>query len=168
MAPNILVIALCALIPFFIGFVWFHPKTFGGDYWKKVSGLTDEQGKKKIKPGLMALTLLLNFFIAFGIFIVTVHGTHILGIVGGNPELLKTGTGLAFMREYGNNFTNWTHGIGHGLFLGTLAFVVPIIGYVTIFEHKSFRYFLVYTGYWAICLTIMSCIITQYGWIKVY
>lgn len=168
MAPNFLVIALCALIPFIFAYIWFHPKAFGGDYWNKISGISSAKSNKKVKPFYLILSIFLNFFIAFGIFVITVHGTHVFSLTGPSHELMSTGTALAFMQEYGDNYTSWTHGISHGMILATVAFVVPIIGYVTIFEHKSFRYFLVYVGYWGISLTTMACIITQYGWVKVY
>ena len=49
MTPNFLVLAGSALIPFFVAFIWFHPKMFGGTTWAEVAGLTPEQIKNPVK-----------------------------------------------------------------------------------------------------------------------
>lgn len=168
MTPNILVIAACAFIPFVIAFVWFHPKVFGGSVWQQVAQLTDEQNAKAIKPWQLAVSILLNFFIAFGIFIVTVHSTHVLGLHGGDVESVKSSAStMGFLKEYGNNYNTFSHGIGHGLILGFVAFVLPILGYAVIFERKSFKYLLINGGFWAISLTLMACIISKWGGVPI-
>lgn len=168
MTPNILVIGACAFIPFIIAFIWFHPKVFGGSSWQKVANLTDTQNNKTIKPWQLFISILLNFFIAFGLFVVTVHSTHIVGLHGGDLESLKaSATSVAFLKEHGQNYVTFTHGIGHGLFLGFVAFVLPILGYAVIFERKSFKYLLVNGGFWALSMTIMACIISKWGGVPV-
>lgn len=167
MWPNFIVIGGCALIPFLIGFVWFHPNLFGGTYWQHITNLTNQQMDKPIKPLQLLLSLLLNFLIAFGVFNLTVHATHVLALTGPDPEMLKSGAGLAFMEAYGNNFRTMGHGIGHGLIIGTLCFVIPIVGYAAIFERKSFRYVLVNGGFWALSLTIMAMVISRWGGVPV-
>lgn len=168
MTPNFLVIAACAFIPFSIAFVWFHPSVFGGETWKAVAQLTDAQNAKAIRPWQLLLTIVLNFFIAFGLFVMTVHGTHILGLHGGDVEAMKNSAStMAFMAEHGSNYVTFSHGIGHGLVLGFVAFVLPILGYAVIFERKSFKYLLVNGGFWAISLTLMACIISRWGGIPI-
>jgi len=167
MWPNFLVLFGCAFIPFTVAVIWFHPKVFGGEKWKILANLTDEQNNKPIMPLQLALSILLNFFVSFGIFSVTVHATHVLAITGPNPEALQTGSGLAFMQEYGGNFQTLQHGIGHGLIFGLLCFVIPILGYAVIFERKSFKYLLVNAGFWGISLTIMAMIISKWGGVPV-
>jgi len=79
---------------------------------------------------------------------------------------MKTGTAAAFLAEYGGRFRTFfrtfTHGLASG-FAATLFFVLPVLGYVVIFEKKSSKYFLVYLGYWWICLTLMSIVICVWG-----
>ena len=164
MTPNILVIGVCAFIPFIIAFVWFHPKVFGGSVWQKVAQLSDTQNAKVIKPWQLLISILLNFFIAFGLFIVTVHSTHILGLLGGDVEALKNSAStMAFLKEHGSNYNTFSHGIGHGLILGFVAFALPILGYAVIFERKSFKYLLINGGFWALSMTIMACVISKWG-----
>ncbi len=168
MIPNFLILGLCALIPFLIGFIWFHPKAFGGRVWQQVANLTDVQMNKPIKPIQLLASLLLNFLLAFGVFIITVHGTHVLALTGPDIEAFKSGPAQVFMQEYGANFQNMSHGIGHGLIMALFFFVIPILGYAVIFERKKFKYLLVNAGFWAISLTLMACIITRWGGIPVY
>lgn len=168
MTPNMLVIAACALIPFIFAYVWFHPRVFGGSTWQEVAQLTDAQNAKAIKPWQLLLSVLFNFLIAFGLFIVTVHSTHILGMHGGDVEALKnSASSMAFLKEHGNNYTSFTHGIGHGLIMGFVLFVLPILGYAMIFERKSFKYLLINGGFWAISLTLMACIISKWGGVPI-
>ncbi len=168
MTPNFLVLGACAFIPFFIAYAWFHPKVFGGSTWQKVAQLTDAQNAVAIKPWQLLTSILLNFFIAFGLFIVTVHATHIVALHGGDAESLRaSASSVAFLKEYGNNYNTLSHGIGHGLVLGFVAFVLPILGYAVIFERKSFKYLLINGGFWAISLTIMACIISRWGGVLV-
>lgn len=168
MTPNFLVIGACAFIPFFIAYAWFHPKVFGGFTWQEVANLTDAQNAVAIKPWQLLLSILFNFFIAFGLFIVTVHSTHILGLHGGDLESVRaSATTMAFLKEHGNNYTTFTHGISHGLILGFVTFVLPILGYAVIFERKSFKYLLVNGGFWALSMTLMACIISRWGGIPI-
>ena len=168
MTPNFLILFTCAFIPFFVAFIWFHPKCFGGEYWKKVAGLTNEQHNTPIKPIKLAASILLNLLISFGVFIITVHQTHVLALTGPNVDAFKSGTALAFMQEYGENFHTIQHGITHGLFIGLLCFVIPILGYAVIFERKSVKYLLVNAGFWAISLVLMACVISKWGGVPVY
>jgi len=97
------------------------------------------------------------------VYTIFVHQFANFSVVGGDMELLKTGTSAAYLNEYGSTFQTFKHGAFHGLMPGTLLFVVPVLGYVTIFEKKSFKYFLVYLGYWAISLALMGGILCQWG-----
>ena len=141
MIPNLLVLAASALIPFLFAMAWFHPALFGGDNWIKITGMDPAIGKTPVKPLKIALSVVLNFFIAFGIFNLSVHQFHVFSLVGANTELLQTGTAAALLAEYGSNFLNFGHGMVHGFF-ATLVFVLPVLGYVVIFEKKEWQIFL--------------------------
>ncbi len=163
MVPNLLVLLGCSFIPFFFAYIWFHPKVFGGDKWTAIAGLTKEQGATPVSPLKLGLSIILNFFIAFGIYCLTVHASGVFGLMGGEAEALKTGTAAAFLSEHGQNYTTFGHGVVHSI-QAFICFVFPLLGYVVIFEHKSTKYLLVYSGYWLITLMLMSGIISQWGW----
>lgn len=168
MQPNFLVLIGCAFIPFVLGYIWFHPNVFGGKTWQSLANLTDEQMSKEIKPWQLLVTILLNFFISVGVFICTVHQTHVFALTGPDVDAFKGGTALAFMQEYGENFHTFKHGIGHGLVICLLFFVIPILGYAVIFERKRVKYLFVNAGFWGISLTLMACTISKWGGIPVY
>ena len=161
MLPNITTLIGASFIPMVLGFVWFHPKLFGGETWYDLAKLhgSDRSDVSTIK---LLSTMILNFIIAFGFYNLVIHQFSIFSVVGGEMDLLKTGTAKAFLDEYGNTFQSFGHGFFHGI-IGTFLFVVPILGYVCIFEKKSFKYFLVYLGYWLISLSIMGGILGQWG-----
>jgi len=162
MTPNVVVILASALIPFVIASIWFHKSLFGGEKWHAMSDMSAEKAASPVKPIKLALSIVLNLFIAFGMYIATVHESGVFGMVGGNTELMKTGTAAAFLAEYGGHYHTAAHGLAHGL-AATLLYVLPVLGYVVIFEKKSTKYFFVYLSYWYITLTAMSVVMSLWG-----
>lgn len=161
MTPNILVLLAAAIIPFLFAYGWFHPSVFGGDKWYDVAKLNGKDRTEVSKIKLFS-TLIFNVLIAFGLYNLCVHSMGAFGMVQADTELLRTGTGAAFMAEYGQNGLNFGHGAFHG-FTTTLFLIVPVLAYVTIFEKKSLKYFFVYTGYWAISMMLMGGVMSQWG-----
>jgi hypothetical protein len=166
MTPNILILALCAFIPFAVAFLWYSKPLFGGTNWNAIANLTEEQANKKVKPLQLASTLVLNFLIAFGLSQLVLHQMGVFSLVGGNAELLKTGTGAAFLAEYGGNHLTFGHGLFHGIMAAILLFV-PFLGYTTIFDRKSKKYFFVNLGYWVISLGLMGGVIAVWGGVPI-
>jgi len=162
MLPNPLMLLAAAFIPFLIGFVWFHPQLFGGNTWDSLAKLSSEDRGPVSKIKLLT-TLLLNFFIAFAVYNVAFHQMGVFAMVGGDLELLKEGSAAAFLAEYGQMHRSFGHGMLHGAFPATFFFVLPVLGYVTIFEKKSFKYYLVYLGYWAVSLSLMGGFLCKWG-----
>lgn len=162
MLPNFLVLLGASVIPMAVGFAWFHPKTFGGDTWYDVARLTGTD-RSEVSTYKLLSTMVLNFFIAFGLFGLTVHQFGIFSLVGGDENLLTTGTAAAFMAEHGNNYLTFGHGVTHAVLQAVIGFAIPLLGYVTIFEKKSFKYFIIYLGYWIINLTLMGGVICAWG-----
>ena len=153
-------------IPFALSFVWFNPKTFGGEKWNEIAGISEEKSKRVVKPWKGFITIIFNFLIAFGLFALCVHQNGVFSLVGGNAELLKSGVGAEFLAVYGQNHLTFGHGALHG-FLATLCFFVPMLVYVVFFEHKSAKYFWVYFSYWAVSLMLMGGILGQWGAVAV-
>lgn len=162
MSPNILVLLAAAFIPFLFAYIWFHEHLFGGDKWHAISDMSAEKAASAVKPLKLFLSIILNMFLAFGMYLFSIHEAGVFGMVGGDTELMKTGTAAAFLAEYGGDFHTLTHGLAHGIG-ATLFFFMPALGYVVIFEKKSTKYFFVYLGYWLITLTLMSIVICLWG-----
>jgi len=162
MTPNILVILASGLIPFVVATIWFHKSLFGGDKWHAMADMSAQKSASPVKPLKLFLSIVLNLFLAFGMYLFSIHETGVFGMVGGETELMKTGTAAAFLAEYGGNYHTVTHGLAHGIG-ATLFFLLPFLGYVVIFEKKSAKYFWVYLAYWLITLTLMSIVICVWG-----
>ena len=161
MVPNIMLLLACALIPFFFGYIWFHPKVFGGDTWYDAAKLVGAERTDVSKLKLL-FTLVLNFLIAFGLYNLTIHQSGVFGMLNAETTLFEDPVVKSFMAEYGSNGLNFKHGLFHGV-SSTILLVIPILGYVTIFEKKSFKYFLIYLGYWLICCMLICGVLAEWG-----
>lgn len=166
MGPNMIIIAAAALIPIFLGMAWYHPSLFG-TAWLNEMGMTEEDMKANQKPLKFFLGYVCNFLLAFGLFTVGTHEFAVLGLVGGDPALLQSGTAAAFLAEYGGSFTRFTHGIVHGL-VAAITFAIPFIGHRCLWGGKSFKFFSIDVGFWLVCMILMGGVIAQWGGIPLY
>lgn len=164
--PNLLVVALAALIPMIVGFLYYNPKLLG-TVWMNEAGMTEE----KIKSGNMAKMLLLSFICAFlfsaFLFGFVVHQTDVYSLYAGETGFGAEGSAVmnrldSLMLEFGDRFRTFGHGSFHGALIG-LLFVVPILGTNALFEQKSFKYVAVNGGYWIITLALMGGVLCQWG-----
>lgn len=160
MEINFLAILVAALVPLIMGFIWYNPKTFG-NAWMRESGLTAESLKKGNMALIFGLTFIFSFLIAFALQFVTIHQTGALGMVGGDP-LKALSSYSAFMADYGMAFRTFKHGALHGFITGML-FLFPVLAINALFERKSWRYIIINSAYWLLCVTIMGGIVC--GWI---
>ena len=133
MTPNFLILALAAIVPMVMGFIWYHPKVMG-TVWMEASGLTEE----KLKGANMPLIFLLSYLFSFFIFVTT------------------------FMAKYGSNFRTFKHGVFHGVLAG-IFFALPVLATNALFERKGFKYIAVNAGYWIITIALMGGIICQFA-----
>lgn len=161
MTPNILVLLGAALIPLVVAFIWYSIPSVNA-VWSKANRLTEEEAKAPLRVLQLVFSFIFYFMIAFGTFVLTVHQFHIFSLVGGNAELLKTGTGAAFLIEYGSDFITWSHGLAHG-FMAFIAFGLPLTGLNAIWEKKGIKYLVIDGIYWLISLVLMGMVISMWG-----
>jgi hypothetical protein len=159
-----LVVALSALIPLVIGFVWYHPKVFG-NAWMKASGLTEESIKGANMAKIFIITLIFSFFAAFSLSGMVIHQFSAGGLfqpeggvtIAGAEEDMKM-----IMEKYGKSFRTFHHGVLHGA-LVSIFFILPIFGTNALFERKGFKYIAINVGYWLVSLMIMGGVICRYA-----
>ena len=72
MKTNFLTIALAALIPLIIGFIWYGPLLFQKP-WMKQLGLKKESLKEKNAILIFTLSYVFSFFIAFFLQFIVIH-----------------------------------------------------------------------------------------------
>jgi hypothetical protein len=166
MMPNMLIVALAALVPLVVGFIYYNPKVFG-NAWMKTTGLTEEQLKKGNKALIFGLTLVLSFLVSFFLFMLVVHQTDYYSIMISEPGFGEEGSELmnqigAFMDQYGNHYRTFKHGALHGSLVGVFI-GLPIIMINGLFETRSVKYGFINAFYWIITLGIMGGILCQWA-----
>lgn len=126
----ILRIVLGAVTIMALGFVWYHPKTFGAA-WMRETGMTEEKAKQGNMAMIMGLAFLMSLIIAYR-FSGWLH-----------PD---------------ENYPPFLHGAFHAgktaLFL-----VVPALVTNALFEQKSWTYILINAGYWLVGLALAGGVI---------
>ncbi|TRX41542.1 DUF1761 domain-containing protein [Flavobacterium restrictum] len=159
MEINFLAILVAAVSTVVVGFVWYHPKVFGG-IWMRESGLTEDKMKGVNRVKMLLCSIIYAFFMAFILRFLVIHQTGALGMVGGDATKALPSYN-AFLDDYGTAFRTFKHGALHGFMTGLLM-ILPVIGTNALYERRSFKYTMVTGGFWIVCFTIMGAIIC--GW----
>lgn len=162
---NLVYIALAALVPMIIGFIYYNPKTLG-TAWMNAAGMTEEKMKGANMGVIFGVSLLFSFMLAFVLQPIVIHQFGVMSTLLMEPDFgdSTSATGIFyndFMAKYGNNYRTFKHGVFHG-FIFALFVVMPILGTNALFERKSFKYIAINVGYWAITLMLMGGILCQF------
>lgn len=159
---NFLAVVVAALVPIFVGMIWYNPKVFGNT-WMKESGMTEEKARQANMFKIFGLCLVYSFMLAVMMPVLTIHQFGPLGMIGG-PDFIETAQPSyeAFMADYGDAFRTFKHGALHG-FMSGLFLALPIIAIGSLFEQRSWKYIAISAGYWTVVMTLMGGIIC--GWV---
>lgn len=163
---NFPVFLFAAAVPLVIGFIWYHPKTFG-HAWMKSAGVSPEAGKGANMLLIFGLTYLLSFMASFAIYFMVCHQAHVYSIFADTPGIKDPQSDISkyyadFMNRFGNNFRTFKHGAFHGI-LSAVFFVLPVFALNAMFERKGFTYIAINVGFWILCLALMGGIICQFA-----
>ena len=164
---NWLIVFSTALIPMVVGFIWYHPKVLG-TAWAAASGTTEEKMKNSNMLRIFGLLLLFSVMLAIPVCTMVIHQMHVYSMMMGDAQALSTpGSEIhtmveGMMSKYGQNFRTFKHGALHGA-IGTVFFVMPVLGTITLFERRGAKYLFIHLGYWMICLILMGGIISAFA-----
>ena len=166
MVFNLLVLALAALVPMVIGFLWYGPKTFG-NAWMKAAGVTEETMKGGNMVLIFGLSYLFSLMLASALVGMVIHQNHVFSALLNEPGFDEKGSAIMtyldeFMANYGNNFRTFKHGALHGTLTG-LFVALPVIGINALFERKNGKYIAINVGFWVVCMALMGGIICQFS-----
>ena len=166
MEINFKIIALAALIPLVIGFIWYNPKTFG-NAWMKAAGLTEESLKEFNMVKVFILTYILSFMAGLLLQSMVIHQYAIYSILMNETGFGEKGSEIMlfiedFMAKYGTNFRTFGHGAVHGT-IGGLFLILPVLGINAMYERKGFAYIAINTGFWTLSLALMGGIICAFA-----
>ena len=157
-----LVAAVAALVPLFMGAIWYHPKVFG-TAWLKINGFEEAKMKEGFNmPLVFGLTFVFGFLVAFALTPVVIHQFGFFGMLqkdfmsAETQEFMKQG-----MTAYGNDFRTFKHGALHGTITG-IGFGLPIVGINALFERRGFKYIAIHAGFWIACICLMGGILCQF------
>lgn len=128
---NWLALIVAVIATQVLGFIWYHPKVFGKT-WMETTGVTEEKAKQGNMFLNMAICTVLMFAVAY--------------------ELKYVAHGAA-------EYMTFKHGAYHAGIDGLLI-IIPVIGTISIYEHKGLKYFLVTTGYWLLSFVLIGGIIS--------
>lgn len=133
---NIVAQLLAGVSALVVGFLWYHPKTFG-NAWMRGVGMTEERmasGNMALRYGLtLLMALIISVFVAF--------------FAGGHEEKV---------------LSRLQHFAFHGVQLAGVV-VMPILVIISLFEQLDFKTILINVGYWIVTLGIMGAIIGAMG-----
>jgi hypothetical protein len=166
MFPNLGIVALSALIPLLVGFLYYNPKTFG-NLWMKLSGMTEEKIKEGNMPLIYGTAYLLTFFMGIMLFSLVVHQTDLYSLLINEEGFGVEGSAVqneiaSLMDRFGHNFRTFKHGALHGTIIGVFV-ALPILMTNGLLEGKKIKYGFVNAGYWIITLALMGGILCQWG-----
>lgn len=165
MTTNYLILALAALVPMVMGFIWYGPMLFQ-KAWMKQMGFTEESLKGGNMAVIFILSYVFSFMLAFFLQFITIHQMGVFSTLLESGATELQGDGLAyfedFMAKYGNNYRTFKHGALHGA-IGGIFFILPVLATQAMFERKTVKYIAINVGYWVICLALMGGIICQWA-----
>ncbi len=131
--PNLLAIVIAALIPMFMGFIYYHPKVFG-KVWMDSLGLKEEDLKKGNMGAIMGISLVMSVLLSF-FMLVNVDGPGQEG-----------------------EFDTFKHGVFHGVLIGIMV-AMPVLVTNGLFERKNLKNLAINTLYWIITIGLMGGVI---------
>ncbi len=160
MQPHFWIIFLAGLIPLITGFIWYHPKVFG-NAWMKSVGFTEESMKGANMLLIFGLTYLFGCILASALMTIVIHQFGFNSVMQGD-NTQETATYMKnFYDTYGSRFRTFKHGTLHGTISG-LFIAMPVIGIISLFERRGFKYVAIHTGYWMLTLALMGGVLCAF------
>jgi hypothetical protein len=131
--PNLLAIVIAALIPMFMGFIYYHPKVFG-KAWMDSLGLKEEDLKKGNMGVILGISLVMSILLSMFL---------LVNVDGPGQE---------------GPFDSFKHGAFHGTLIGFMV-AMPVLVTNGLFERKNLKNLAINTVYWVITIALMAGVI---------
>lgn len=162
MPTNFWMFFITALIPLFVGAIWYSPKVMGTS-WMRVNGFKEEDLEGANMAVIFGLCYVFGIFISLGLSGIVIHQPSVFQVM--MPDVMVEGSAAQqqfndFMATYGNNFRDWKHGAIHGIILSILL-VLPLLAINALFERRGWKYIMIHFAYWLITLTLIGAVLCQ-------
>ncbi len=141
MEINWIAVAVSALVPMILGFVYYHPQVMGGP-WMRANGFTLESIGNGPKPVLYLVAVLFSFLLSTFMCV---------NVTGPGQDVAPDG----------HSYATFGHGAMHGLIISLLV-VMPILGTMSIFEKRGWNWVFTNWGYWLCTLACMGGILSAW------
>lgn len=169
----ILTYAIAALIPLFVGYIYYNKNVFGSA-WAAMTGIdmSNEEEMKKAMPKVMIISYIISFLMAFALSPFVIHQMGLF-------SLLQNSMGDLNYEEYAAKiavsfdgvpvepnllwnglFRSFGHGALHGTMFG-IFMALPMIITMGLYEKKPWKLMLINGGYWIINFALMGGFICQ-------
>lgn len=163
LTPNFLVLALSALIPLIVGFIWYSEALFG-KAWRQARFVTEDKEVSLVKT--LLVTYLYSFMIALILQSAVIHQFHLHSILANEPGIKDKGSDIYayyadFMSKYGDRFRTFKHGAFHGVLMAILM-AIPVAGINSLHEGRGLKYILINGGFWLLSFMLMGGVICQF------
>lgn len=161
---NFLIIALAALVPLVMGFIWYNPKIFGTAWMKECNFTLDTLDPPN--PIIFLYCYILSLLLAFVLGPIVIHQYGFFSIIMNEPGFQDSSSEISlyaadFMDKYGSNFRTFKHGVLHGALVGIMV-ILPVFGTNAMFEKRTIKYVLINSGYWIVSIALMGGILCQF------
>ncbi len=165
MQPHWYILFVAGLVPLVTGFIWYNPKVFG-NAWMKSIGVTEESLKGGNMALIFGLCYLFGLMLSVALMSIVIHQMHMFSIFADDTTMKDPNSASSlyvkhFFDTYGTYYRTFKHGAFHGI-LSALFIVLPIIGTVSLFERRGFKYIAIHVGYWMLTLALMGGVLSQF------
>jgi hypothetical protein len=155
------ILALAALVPTIVGFIYYHPSVMGG-VWQRTAGISADDPKPNMAM-VVPVTLFFSLLLSVMIWQMVIHQNGLNSMLADVPDLAKPESELSIhvkyiMDNYGMNYRSFKHGVFHGVLI-SFFFVLPVLSMGALYERKSFGYIGVHLLYWILTLSMMGGLI---------
>jgi hypothetical protein len=166
MQLNFMIVLASALIPIFVGFIWYNPKVFG-NAWMKETGITMNDAKGMNMGVLFGLSLLFAVMLSISMMPMVIHQMSFDSVFMNDAGIKDPNSEVSlYMKNfhdlYDDRFRTFKHGVLHGVLM-SLFVALPLIGTNSLYERKTKKYIAITTGYWAVSLGLMGGIICAFA-----
>lgn len=163
---QLTIVALTALVPMIIGFLWYNPLLFG-KAWMVAAGMTEEKIKHVHVIRTFAFTYIFSFCIVYAMQSIVNYESQIQAFLINGKDVWdpKSEIGMLvtnFLGRYGNDLRTFKSGAFNGALAG-LMLAVPVLAINALFEQKSFKYIIINSGYWILSFTLTGGIICAFA-----
>lgn len=162
---NWYIIFFTAFLPLIIGYVWYHPKIFGG----KLAKFSDNQlsnigvtNNFKRAISIYGFGVLLSYMVL----LLCVHqiGPHLLFFAESqmaDPNYEAHAFLKNFLEQFGDRHRTFSHGLIHGFEMG-LFWSIALLASTAFIEGQSLKKYWIHIGFWILTCMVMGGVLSAF------